>query len=200
MVQGAGWAPGPFWPGLENLVPTGIRFPDLPARRESLRHPGPHLVEKNHWAPNYTVTFTLLLLSTHKAHLYSSQAYIRQPSDLQLTGKVEFLILFSTRTVGEVQKGNAAKWDTHHPQHPIELYHWTACWTHSTVTQALFFKNASSSSFRAFLQFLYTYLRDGNCTVQRYFILSNQQYFLCKLNTNLFHIQKGSSIRLFSSL
>jgi hypothetical protein len=36
IVQDAGWAPGPVWIGAENLVPTGIRFPDRPARRQSL--------------------------------------------------------------------------------------------------------------------------------------------------------------------
>jgi len=28
------WASGQVWTGAENLVPTGIRFPDLPARRQ----------------------------------------------------------------------------------------------------------------------------------------------------------------------
>ena len=40
----AGWAPGPVWTGAENLAPTGIRFPDRPARSESLyrlSYPGP---------------------------------------------------------------------------------------------------------------------------------------------------------------
>jgi len=32
IVQKAGWAPGPVWTGAENLVPTGIRSPDRPAR------------------------------------------------------------------------------------------------------------------------------------------------------------------------
>jgi hypothetical protein len=44
IVQEVGWAPGPVWTGAENLVPTGIRFPDRPARSESLyllRYPGP---------------------------------------------------------------------------------------------------------------------------------------------------------------
>jgi hypothetical protein len=32
-----GWvAPRPFWTGAGNLVPTGIRSPDHPARNESL--------------------------------------------------------------------------------------------------------------------------------------------------------------------
>jgi len=30
------WVPGPVWTGAENLAPTGIRFPDRPARSESL--------------------------------------------------------------------------------------------------------------------------------------------------------------------
>jgi len=37
IVQEAGWAPGPVWIGAENLAPTGIRSPDLPARSESLQ-------------------------------------------------------------------------------------------------------------------------------------------------------------------
>jgi hypothetical protein len=44
IVQEAWWAPGPFWIGAENLVPTGIRSPELPARSKSLyrlRYPGP---------------------------------------------------------------------------------------------------------------------------------------------------------------
>ena len=44
IVQEAWWAPVPVWIGAENLAPTGIRFPDLPARNESLyrlRYPGP---------------------------------------------------------------------------------------------------------------------------------------------------------------
>jgi len=36
IVQEAGWASGLVWTGAENLTPTGIRFPDRPARSESL--------------------------------------------------------------------------------------------------------------------------------------------------------------------
>jgi hypothetical protein len=36
VVQEAAWAPGPFWTSKENLAPTGIRFPDRPARSQSL--------------------------------------------------------------------------------------------------------------------------------------------------------------------
>ena len=36
IVQEAGWTPGTVWIGAENLAPTGIRSPDLPARSESL--------------------------------------------------------------------------------------------------------------------------------------------------------------------
>jgi hypothetical protein len=46
IVQEAEWAPGPVWMGAENLAPTGIRSPDLPACSESLYHlpyPGPPL-------------------------------------------------------------------------------------------------------------------------------------------------------------
>jgi len=36
IVQEAGWAPGPVWTGVENLVPTRIRYPDSTASTESL--------------------------------------------------------------------------------------------------------------------------------------------------------------------
>jgi hypothetical protein len=44
IVQEAEWAPVPVWTGAENLAPTGIQFPDPPARSESLyrlRYSGP---------------------------------------------------------------------------------------------------------------------------------------------------------------
>ena len=43
IVQEAGWASETVWIGAKNLASTGIRFPDLPNRNESLyrlRHPG----------------------------------------------------------------------------------------------------------------------------------------------------------------
>jgi hypothetical protein len=36
IVQEAGWVPGPVWTVAENLAPTAIRTPDLPARSQSL--------------------------------------------------------------------------------------------------------------------------------------------------------------------
>jgi len=36
IVREARWAPGPVWTGAKNLVPTGIRSPDRPARSQSL--------------------------------------------------------------------------------------------------------------------------------------------------------------------
>ena len=36
ILQEAGLAPGPVWTGAENLSLTGIRYPHLPARSESL--------------------------------------------------------------------------------------------------------------------------------------------------------------------
>ena len=36
IAQEAGWASEPVWIGAENLAPTGIRSPNLPARSESL--------------------------------------------------------------------------------------------------------------------------------------------------------------------
>jgi len=36
LVQEAGWFAGPVWTGTEKLARTGIRFPDRPARSESL--------------------------------------------------------------------------------------------------------------------------------------------------------------------
>jgi hypothetical protein len=46
IVQEAGWAPGSAWTGAKNLASSGIRFPDRPARRESLyrlSYPDPYL-------------------------------------------------------------------------------------------------------------------------------------------------------------
>ena len=36
IVQESGWASESVWKGAENLTPIGIRFPDLPTRRESM--------------------------------------------------------------------------------------------------------------------------------------------------------------------
>jgi len=36
IVQEAGWASGLIWTGAENIAQNGIRYPDLPARRQSL--------------------------------------------------------------------------------------------------------------------------------------------------------------------
>jgi hypothetical protein len=36
IVQEAGWAAGPVWTGAENRAYTGIRFPDRPARSQSI--------------------------------------------------------------------------------------------------------------------------------------------------------------------
>jgi len=36
IVQEAGWVPGPVWTGVENIVTTGIRSPERPARSHSL--------------------------------------------------------------------------------------------------------------------------------------------------------------------
>jgi len=36
IVQEAGWASGPVWTGAENLAPTGIQSPHLPAHSQSL--------------------------------------------------------------------------------------------------------------------------------------------------------------------
>ena len=47
IVYEAGWAPGPVWTGAENLISTGIRSPDRPARSESLyglSYPDPRMV------------------------------------------------------------------------------------------------------------------------------------------------------------
>jgi hypothetical protein len=48
-----GWAPGPVWTGAENLVPTGIRSPDRPARSQSL-----YRLSYRPTIPNYTCTIT----------------------------------------------------------------------------------------------------------------------------------------------
>jgi hypothetical protein len=45
----AGWVPEPVWTGAENLAPTGVCSPDLPARSKSLyrlSYPGSPVVGK----------------------------------------------------------------------------------------------------------------------------------------------------------
>jgi len=47
ITKEAGWAPGPFWTGAENLAPTRIRSPDRPACSKSLyqlSYPSPHKI------------------------------------------------------------------------------------------------------------------------------------------------------------
>jgi hypothetical protein len=49
IVQGAGWATGPIWTGMENLAPTRIRYPDRPAGSDSLHrlsYPWPQYIFK----------------------------------------------------------------------------------------------------------------------------------------------------------
>ena len=58
IVQEAVWAPVPVWTGAVNLAQTGIRFPDRPARSESLyrrSHPGSQLP----WVPKWSVLFSI---------------------------------------------------------------------------------------------------------------------------------------------
>jgi hypothetical protein len=54
-----GWAPGPVWTGAENFAPTGIRFPDRPAFRESLyrlRHRGPQMRQHYEFCSRIVIT------------------------------------------------------------------------------------------------------------------------------------------------
>ena len=51
IVQEAGLALGPVWTGAENIAPTGFRFPDRPARSQSLyrlRYPAHTVYSENH--------------------------------------------------------------------------------------------------------------------------------------------------------
>jgi hypothetical protein len=67
-----GWAPEPGSTGEENLAPTGIRFPDRPARSESLyrlRHTTLHYKasrnsSRNIWHSQSLVTITTFIPST----------------------------------------------------------------------------------------------------------------------------------------
>jgi len=69
LVQEAGCAPGLVWTGEENLTPTGIRFPDRPARSQSLywlrypAHSKVKLVRKlyNYWSACLLVKDGILL-------------------------------------------------------------------------------------------------------------------------------------------
>ena len=74
IVQEAGWAKGPVWTGAENLVPTGIRFPNRPARGESqyrLSYHGPRQpiclqqLEKSSAEFNYVMLASYTKMSTN---------------------------------------------------------------------------------------------------------------------------------------
>jgi len=59
IVQEAGWAPGPFRTGAENLAPTGIRSLDRPIRNQSLyrlRYPA-HGFGEEVWELIYVTPF-----------------------------------------------------------------------------------------------------------------------------------------------
>ena len=78
IVQEAGWAPGPVWIGAENLTPTGIRFPDLPACSESLyrlSYPGPHPTTyyiKNSQTTWVNTHLKFLQITTHKIYIFKN--------------------------------------------------------------------------------------------------------------------------------
>ena len=69
IAQEAEWAPGSVWTGAENLAPTGILFPNGPARSESLyrlsyRGPNVDSVEISPFVPlsvNFTVPIIMKL-------------------------------------------------------------------------------------------------------------------------------------------
>ena len=68
IVQEAGWAPGPVWTDAENLVPTGIRSPDRPARSPSLyrlRYP-PHCISMGYITNMADVPTVLNIASADK--------------------------------------------------------------------------------------------------------------------------------------
>jgi hypothetical protein len=67
IVQEAGWAPGPVWIGAENDTPTRIRFPDRPARSQSLyrlRYPA------NTYVQSYSI---MTFVTSHKLQNISSK-------------------------------------------------------------------------------------------------------------------------------
>ena len=59
ILQEAGWAPGPFWRGAENIAPTGIRSPDRPARSQTL-----HRLSYPTRQRSVTLQFFCLILKT----------------------------------------------------------------------------------------------------------------------------------------
>ena len=73
IVLEAGWAPGPIWTGMENLAPTGIRFPHCPARSQSLyrlRYPALfpqltkcHLMHKEQQKTTFVPSISSMLLA-----------------------------------------------------------------------------------------------------------------------------------------
>ena len=67
IVQKAGWAPGPVWTDAENLAATGIRFPDRPARSQSLyRLRYPTHASKQAYSEIYRSVKVIAFCSTQK--------------------------------------------------------------------------------------------------------------------------------------
>jgi len=79
IVQEALWASGPVWTGAENLAPTRIHSPDLPAHRQSLyrlSYPA-HLVK----LPNSTtIQYYTMIEHTRFLHLICLFAYSLSPA------------------------------------------------------------------------------------------------------------------------
>jgi len=78
---GAGWAPGLFWRGTENLAPTGIRSPGRPGRSESLYrllYPGPPILYYTiltllyYTILHYTILYYIILYYTNTIRYYTN--------------------------------------------------------------------------------------------------------------------------------
>jgi hypothetical protein len=86
IVQETGWAPGPVWIGAENIAPTGIRSPDLPARSESLDYaiPAPPVtcsVTENGRFQEICIVSCLLTDDIHNVNSFTRTAANVRPLD-----------------------------------------------------------------------------------------------------------------------
>ena len=92
IVQEAWWAPGLVWIGAENLAPTGIRSPDLPACSYSLyrlSYPGPRLLVLRHSKSR---------CRWRQIHLYMYRIYFAKRRWALSTGYFRHLCYYESRS------------------------------------------------------------------------------------------------------
>ena len=91
IVQEAGWSRGPVWTGVENLVLTGIRSPDRPARSQSqyrLHYSAPTVWRGSCENVSTSYKYIVKYLVLRRVHLYLEYfvAYLMKQEQLTEVG------------------------------------------------------------------------------------------------------------------